>query len=128
ALGGLARLFQHRTVAREEPAVVDAPQSTIFTAAVTEIDAAVRAGSAEQSGLAVVIAKEHQIFAHEFGRDWRERPQLARERNGLPVAAQESAARRTGTREREPFVLFRREHYDLQSALVASFAPSRIDS
>jgi hypothetical protein len=53
-----------------QPAVVDAPQTTILDSSVAEICAAVTAVEFEKAGAALIISKEDQLLTQELYRYW----------------------------------------------------------
>jgi hypothetical protein len=85
----LSRLVQTVAVDVEQPAVIDAPQPTVFNATVAEVRAPVRAIKTEETHASFVVAEQDKVFAHDPHRAWRSSDwKLAREDNGLPVATQ----------------------------------------
>src|SRR5713226_2673331 len=85
----LAGLVQATSVNIIEPAVVNASQAAVFYSAVTQVGTTVRAVKSKQSGPALIVAKEDEIFAKNLQRlRRRARRQLFAEHDGLPVTPQ----------------------------------------
>jgi hypothetical protein len=61
----LARLFEAVAAVVEKPAMVETAKPAIFDAAVAQVGAAVRAVPPEEPKLTAIIAKQHQVLAHD---------------------------------------------------------------
>src|SRR4051812_28098491 len=88
APGRLTWLLQTATSAVEEPTMVEAAEPAVLEATVAQVGAPVRAMNPEESGLAVLVAEEHQILAEEpHGLGRSPNRQVFLEGYGLPVTS-----------------------------------------
>src|SRR6185503_13946676 len=70
----LSRRFQALAGYIEQPAMEGAAQPDIFQAAEGKVGAAMRAVAVNQAVAALLVAKQHQVFAEQFDRPHRPRP------------------------------------------------------
>ena len=86
-----------------QPPMLQAPKS--------QIGAAVRAGTLQQPIAAIVVTKQHQIFAEQPNRlDPPVAGQLIDKRGGLPIATHQVAGRSAGPGAGNEIILIRAEH------------------
>ena len=110
ALGFCGRL---QALARcvEQPAMEGAPQSAILQPAEGEVGAAMRAMAIDQAVTALLVAKQHQVFAEQF--DGLDRPwplQFVHQRRRLPIHPHQFPARIPGAGTGNQVVLFLAHH------------------
>ena len=92
---GLGRLIQAVAFDIEQPAVIEAANAAVFDAAIGEIGAPMRAMEAGEAKPVLVIAKQHQLLGQNFDRHGIAADgHFLRRGNGLPIGAQQIAARR----------------------------------
>ena len=108
--GIFERLLDAAPVLVEEPAVVVAAQPALLDEPVREVGAAVRAVAPDEPERPIQILVEHEIFAEQTDRLDRDRIELARAADRLPVAAEQVAHRRPGSDLREQPVLIFGQH------------------
>jgi hypothetical protein len=91
--------------------VIAAAQAAVFDVAKLQGCAAVRAAQREQTELALIIAKHHQVFAKQTPAN---RPgfKFAGEADGMPVAAHHGAARSSGANVSDEFVFSYAERHE----------------
>src|SRR4029434_1568975 len=92
----LRRHFQTLTVNVEQPAMIGTTDAPIFNVTVFQRGAAMRTVFANQTKLASLSAKQHQLFAQDFD-SLRNVMEIARRANHHPVAAKPFAGRRAKT-------------------------------
>jgi hypothetical protein len=68
---GFPGLIQAATINIVEPAVVDAPKSSILNAAVAQICRSMRTVKPKQAGMALIVTKKYQILPEEPDRQRR---------------------------------------------------------
>ena len=79
---GSAGVSRHLPDDVEQPAMEGAAQAAVFQPAEREVGAAMRAMPVDQAVAALLVAKQHQVFAEQF-----DRPDRARSRNSSTSAA-----------------------------------------
>jgi len=92
------------------PAVIVAAQAALLHEAVGEVGRAVLAVARDQPVGSREVAVDDQVLPHDAHRFDRALVQLAHRRDGMPVAAQQLAHRRSRADPREGPVLFRAQH------------------
>ena len=91
--------------------MVDAADAAVFQPAITQIGAPMGTITVDQSGPALIVTKQNQIFAHQPYRHRRSsRRQLVSKGGWLPVAAQQFAAWLVWTGLGEQIVFFLADH------------------
>jgi hypothetical protein len=88
----LARLLEATPIAGDQPAVVDATQAALVEPTVTQIDAAVRAITANQPRPAARVPEQNQVFAEDTRRHRRVGRKLLGQSDRLPIAPHQLAA------------------------------------
>src|SRR6185503_5094675 len=96
AVLGLRRHLHTLAVNVEQPTMIGTTQSAVFDIAVFQRRAAVRTMLAEQTQLAVGIAKQHQLFAKNFDR-LRNIVEIASNAYDQPIASKPLSRRRIRT-------------------------------
>src|SRR5918993_689064 len=87
-----ARLFDDAAANIIEPTMINAPEPTVFHAAITQIGSAMRTMQSQQPRMTLIVTKQHQVFTENGDLQrrslWR---QFLGQRNRLPVTPQEFA-------------------------------------
>jgi len=87
------------------------PQTVVFAATKTQVRATVRAVPTDQAELALLVAKQDQLFPQQRHRHYRPLGrEFIAERSGLPVAAQHLAGRGARTHTGQLVVEFLTDH------------------
>jgi hypothetical protein len=113
-LAGMNRLFKGLIEATAGtvifPTMIRAPQAVLLRDTVNQIGPAVRAVSLDQAEPSLSVFEQHQFFAENLDELRRMASQFRRRSNGIPVAAQEIAHRRSCPNSRQSLIIFLAQH------------------
>ncbi|HEX3866393.1 MAG TPA: ABC transporter substrate-binding protein, partial [Gemmatimonadaceae bacterium] len=127
AVRRLERLLHAAACAVEEPAVVAAANAVRFRNAGGEARHAVRTTLPDETEIAAAVAVEHEVFAEDAHVGDRVLGQQRFGIDGVPVAAHEFAAGRSGADARERFVLGLGQHRGRIHPLRVARVPMRFE-
>ncbi len=106
----LARLLETASIAAHHPAVVQTAKAARLHPPIAQIDPPMRAKTIDQRGLAVGVAKQHQVLTEDTDGVRRIRGELFAQRDRLPISPHHRPAGCSGIGVRDALIVCLLQH------------------